>query len=755
VIRDVFRKFQGLSAKEVGRRAVSYVRRRFVRYLERVRDYSGETYASKVPAEALGRYLDRPEVSLLHDFRRQIAETCACFLEHRFDLLGSGWVQVRHGMRCLGMGPHQYSSFGKSFVADSQGQWLVGRVNSKNLRESCRIWALVDPGYTPIDWQLDFKSGFRWSERQWAQDVPIGHLPGVDVKVPWELARLQHLPQLAIARACALGNGEDSYFKHPDTYAREFRNVVLDFTAANPPRFGVNWRSAMDAAIRAANILVAYDLFRASGTSFDPEFETILKRSMVEHGEYIAEHFGWEHQPRGNHYLAHLTGLLFIGAYLPISAVSDTWLVLGMQELLSEVRRQFHPDGSNFEGSTSYHRLSGEMVVYATALLAGLPQNKREAMNRCRHRPVKTSPKLNPALWVTEPGEMGALWPFPAWYGERIKKMAEFTRNITKPSGEIVQVGDNDSGRLFRLFPCYTLCTEDQAKERYKNLVGFEGWPGARSWWDENILDHRHLISATAGLLDRQDFRDFASCTFEGRVIEGLAKGGVFKTNQDTGFCEGRAFNVTDGKMPLPENAERFELVLHYPGKDLREGLERFAYPDFGLYVFRSDRVFLSVRCGPLGQEGRGGHAHNDQLSLELEVDEEAVFSDPGSFIYTPLPETRNRYRSDCAHAGFRSTQRESARLDLGLFEIHGDPKGKCLFFGEVSFVGRHTGFGTPVLRSVRIEANSVRIEDGVVQLPDFSVYPFYAHPDQAKEVHFSPGYGKMSQGKLTVEINP
>ena len=64
--------------------------------------------------------------------------------------------------------------------ADPEGLWLAGRINEANLARSREAWSLVDAGYVPIDWHLDFKSGYRWSESTWYADVPYGHLPGVE-----------------------------------------------------------------------------------------------------------------------------------------------------------------------------------------------------------------------------------------------------------------------------------------------------------------------------------------------------------------------------------------------------------------------------------------------------------------------------------------------------------------------------------------------------------------------------------------------
>ena len=62
--------------------------------------------------------------------------------------------------------------------------------------------------YEPIDWQLDFKSGYRWSDWTWYRVIRCGNIRGADVKVPWELGRLQHLPQLALAATVAIANLE-------------------------------------------------------------------------------------------------------------------------------------------------------------------------------------------------------------------------------------------------------------------------------------------------------------------------------------------------------------------------------------------------------------------------------------------------------------------------------------------------------------------------------------------------------------------
>ena len=123
--------------------------------------------------------------------------------------------------------------------------------------------------------------------------------------------------------------------------------------------------------------------------------------------------------------------------------------------------------------------------------------------------------------------------------------------------------------------------------------------------------------------------------------------------------------------------------------------------------------MFLAIRCGAIGQEGNGGHAHNDQLSLELNVDGEDWILDPGTYLYTPLPKRRNQYRSVKAHFAPRLINgKEPGRLDLGLFQLGDQAKGKCLYFGLEGFIGVHWGYGEPVYRMVRLTKERMVVTD-------------------------------------------
>jgi hypothetical protein len=724
--------FRTLPPRVVARRALGMVSRLAGAAGQRRRDHRQSTYGTDAPPGELVRLIETVPIAPVREAAGWVATTADLYCRHAFDLLGSGWQEVVHGMTCRGIDGVVYPP-AETVTVDEAGHWLAGRINRANLTASQRIWRLVDPGYRPIDWQLDVKSCYRWRDSQWAADTPIGHLPGVDVKLPWELSRMQHLAVLAWAHALAT-NGEPG-LQPAERYLAEFRNQVLDFIATNPPRFGVNWRCAMDVSIRAANWIVAHDLFRAFGATFDAPFSAALKASLVDHGRYIVGHLELFPEGHGNHYLADISGLCFIAAVLPRSVETDAWLAFAMQELQAETEHQFGVDGANFEGSTSYHRLAAELVVFTSAVIIGLTPDKRAAVRDAAPSALHTKPARPLRSERTDPDTA---------HFARIAAMAEFSRAVTKKSGLVAQIGDNDSGRFLKLHPIFTRRTPDEARRLYADLEGYRGLPEDSAYLDEVSLDHRPLIAAATSLVARADLAEFAGPGWlDASVVTALAGG-----RQVAAVAEPRhrASRVEDRAAPEIPPSTTLEIVA--PGSSLRSGLALAGFPDFGLWIFRSDRLFLAIRCGKLGHSGRGAHDHNDQLAIELTIDGVDWVADPGSYLYTASRTMRNAYRSVQAHFAPRWERREPGRLDLGDFWLGNEARARCLRFDETGFIGEHRGFGTPVRRHITLGETSIVIADsGLPERPGEAAIRCVGHAEFVARfpvsVPFSPGYGK------------
>ncbi|MEO0224810.1 MAG: heparinase II/III family protein, partial [candidate division WOR-3 bacterium] len=324
------------------------------------------------------------------------------YCEHRFDLLGSGWVKNSYDSIPLGVEGYKYDM---------------------NIYPS----KIIAENYNPIDWQKDFKSGYRWSEKVWYKDQRKFFAPGADIKVPWELSRMQHLVQLAMF--CLV----DTSLKEKNL--NEFKYQVLDFIENNPPRFGVNWSCTMDVAIRAVNMLLAYDLFCQIDefNLLDNDFKQRFSNSIYEHGLHIVNNLEYSDSLTSNHYLANIAGLLFIASYSDGLEEIDLWLVFSIQELINEVRKQFYEDGGNFESSTSYHRLSAEMVIYSTALVLGLDEKKVAKIKDYNNKKWKYYPKLKP-LKEQDFYLLDNKIRFPQWYIDKLYRIGRFTKDITMPN---------------------------------------------------------------------------------------------------------------------------------------------------------------------------------------------------------------------------------------------------------------------------------------------------------------------------------
>ena len=136
-----------------------------------------------------------------------------------------------------------------------------------------------------------------------------------------------------------------------------------------------------------------------------------------------------------------------------------------------------------------------------------------------------------------------------------------------------------------------------------------------------------------------------------------------------------------------------------------------------------------------MGQLGRGGHDHNDQLSIELFYNDCDIITDPGTFLYTPAPDIRNTYRSNSAHFCPQPKNSEMGKLDKGLFFIEKASPGFLVSWDENHILGYSMGFGFPVYRLITLEKR-ILIEDYFFKNVDvFDLNLFENKP-------YSRGYG-------------
>jgi uncharacterized heparinase superfamily protein len=264
-----------------------------------------------------------------------------------------------------------------------------------------------------IDWHRDPGTAASWPTSHCTQ-VPIIHpsaqspashedrpVRGPDIRVVWELNRLHHLVTLGRAHA----------FSGDERFTNEFLRQIADWRDQNPPRFGPNWKVAMEAAIRAVNVIAALNLFRNSPTLTDEDIELVLK-FLLEHGRYIRANLERRRGGSSNHYLTDLIGLFGIAATAPWFHESREWMNFSSSELIREMDRQIFDDGVDYEGAVGYHRLAAEIYAQFFTL-----------SRLC--------------------GEQ-----IPERYWRKLDSIFDFARHYIKPDGTAPHLGDADDGRL-------------------------------------------------------------------------------------------------------------------------------------------------------------------------------------------------------------------------------------------------------------------------------------------------------------------
>ena len=233
-------------------------------------------------------------------------------------------------------------------------------------------------------------------------NVTQGWEEGKDIKLPWELSRLQDLFLLA-------------YEFHTQREAHDWQRIekcVTNWIEKNPYLLGPNWVCPMEVGLRALN-LVWIVVLCAPHLSPSSSLEKIIG-ALYDHFFYLEHNWEVYDGRTSNHYLSDLVGYLYC-----------CWLFLegnGVKQkareccarIEREMMKQVFAEGTNYEGSTAYHNLVLELFHHA-ALLAPLVEYK-----------------------------------FSQAYYERLKAMAVFRGWCSYVPNAFVTIGDNDSGKVLR-----------------------------------------------------------------------------------------------------------------------------------------------------------------------------------------------------------------------------------------------------------------------------------------------------------------
>ena len=204
-----------------------------------------------------------------------------------------------------------------------------------------------------IPWNRDVFSGFSYPNVP-HPGIGIEQGQGHDIVVPWELSRLQFIPTIIQAHR----------LRPDERLDRFFRAVVDDWIAHNPYRYGVNWMTGMDVALRAVNLALGFAHFGL----LDGEGDR-YRKVLWAHAEYLEEEDLRRPPPmRNNHFMISVAGALVLSLFFT-GRKADRLFALATKRLDAEILRQFREDGGNFESAVHYHELTLEAVLVALCFL--------------------------------------------------------------------------------------------------------------------------------------------------------------------------------------------------------------------------------------------------------------------------------------------------------------------------------------------------------------------------------------------------
>jgi len=356
-----------------------------------------------------------------------------------------------------------------------------------------------------------------------------------DVRVTWELNRMQHLVRLAQAWDLS---GEE-------VYAREVARQIGHWIEQCPAGRGVNWTSPMEAGLRLISWTWAFELIRR-WPALAEGFVGLLTRSVHQHLDFIHRNYSL-YSSANNHLIAEASGVFIAAGYWAGLRRAAVWRSRARRHLIRECARQNWSDGVNREQSFGYQAFVLELLSLAA-----------------------------------EAAEAGGD-PFPGEYHGRLQQMTRFLEALTDRRGSIPAVGDDDGGRALapgvggtgapagkapagRLFRRggYAVLRHRSGEEGEALLLfdaGPLGWPATA------VHGHADALSVWLHLDGRPFLVDSGTCNYrEGAVRTALRGTAAHNTLAFPGQDQGRQLNrFAWGRKPR---------VL-FSGGELTGGVER------------------------------------------------------------------------------------------------------------------------------------------------------------------------------------
>lgn len=507
-------------------------------------------------------------------------------------------------------------------------------------------------GYIKIDWCRDVVTGYKFTDQKYNSDTLKNASSRTDIKRVWEIGRLNHLPYISLI---AINNPE--LFR---SAFNEVREQIFDMMSHSSVGLGAQYYCPMDVGLRCVNILVTKDIMRTF-QKLDTEQVDLFWHEVDEYIMnqfiYILNNLEYNFADRygGNHLLCDISSALFICAHYSSTKIDKIYKQL-KSLFYKNVERQFLENGTNFECSSSYHRFTSEMLLFGLLSI--------------QIRGGVTDEQFKDAVY-------------------KLNGAKELLRLLTGMDGNIIQIGDNDSGFVLKICP------------DYQGNV-------------ENTLGTGFIIGAISSFCGEEKAGENEQETLGYNLVQAYKNDNVlfFCTNQDK-----KKEAIIPYESVGDKDAERIEQFLEnakyrkttsYPTVELGKFASIKENAEFGVIKLQYEKGEIFVRSTIDYRKMFLGHAHDDIFHFEIVTSQGRRFPDCGSVYYTG--DSRIRYLYSCAgkHNSIIHDYPLLKRIDM--FAANSDYHG-------LTFVKKHDIYMAAKgkythIRRIGIKNNFIMIDD-------------------------------------------
>ncbi|MAT79143.1 MAG: hypothetical protein CMD13_00185 [Flavobacteriales bacterium] len=222
--------------------------------------------------------------------------------------------------------------------------------NGENILKKSEVELLgkvINIGWPP-KWETE-ETGI-WSKESSSKIRYYGKDITSDIKIIWELHRLQWMPSISAYYA---ENSDEEGME-------ELLEIIVNYIQSHPFGRTISWMEGIEITLRTISIIETLSYMKEFVTN-NPKIG-IINSYLAINAVWLEKHLSEKWRRNNNHLLLELVGLTILGEYLRWHPDSNKWIEKGSSKLLDELKKQTYGK-RNWEPTTAYHRFVTESLL--------------------------------------------------------------------------------------------------------------------------------------------------------------------------------------------------------------------------------------------------------------------------------------------------------------------------------------------------------------------------------------------------------